>query len=128
TMPLNELFKFFPDGGEKMGTQVQKLEALSLKVVLVVVNHKIDTEIQRVYSANPKIAAHKTAMNHNSSDYLRSLPQHGIMAEVSYSSEKPLLRSDVENWVVENLMEMKLIQSTREVKKTSAIDLKYAYP
>ena len=117
TMPLTEIFNLLPDVPQPLRSEIHELEALSLKVVLVVINHSIDTEIQRVYSADPKIAAHKTAMNHNSSDYLRSLPQHGIMAEVSYSAEKPLARVDVENWVVENLMEMRLIKSFDEVRK-----------
>ncbi len=73
-------------------------------------------------------AAHKTAVNHNSSDYLRARSQHGIMAEVSYSSEKPLARADVERWVVENLKEMRLIKDFSEVKTTKVIDAHYAYP
>lgn len=127
TIPLNELFKLFNSPVE-LTHELDKLEALSLKVVLAVINHPVDTEIQRVYSADPKIAAHKTAINHNSSNYLRALPQHGIMAEVSYSVEKPLARLDVDKWVIENLLEMKLIQSATEVKSTSVVDLKYAYP
>lgn len=128
SLPLNELLKILDDVPVDLIRRVNQLEYLSLKVVLVTIDHPIDTVIQRVYSAEPHIAAHKTALNHNSSDYLRSLPRHGIMAEVSYSAEKPLARIDVEKWVVENLLEMGLIKSASEVYKTTHVDLKYAYP
>lgn len=128
TLPLPELLKITTEVPREIIRLVNQLEVLSLKVVLVVIDHPVDTEIQRVYSAEPHIAAHKTAVNHNSSDYLRSLPRHGIMAEVSYSAEKILPREDVDLWVVENLCEMSLIKSKAEVFKTKTIDVKYAYP
>lgn len=128
TLPLPTLLQLIDGVPANLLAAVARLECLSLKVVLVVIGSSVDVEIQRVYSAEPHIAAHKIAVNHNSSNYLRSLPQHGIMAEVSYSDEKPLLRADVDRWVIENLQEIGLIKNVGLVRTTKVIDVKYAYP
>ncbi len=128
SMPVNELLALVDNCPADVLTAASKLDYLSLKVVMVVIDHPIDTPVQRIYAADPNIAAHKTAMNHNSSDYLRKQPRHGIMAEVSYSPQKPLKRADLEKWVVENLLQMKMIRSESEVLNAFSIDVKYAYP
>lgn len=128
TMPIEVLFQMIGDVPQELVDAAARLEYLSLKVVLIVVGSSIDVEIQRVYSADEQIAPHKIALNHNSSNYLRSLPQHGIMAEVSYSDEKPLRREDLDAWVVENLHEIGLIRDITKVRTTKVVDVKYAYP
>ncbi len=128
TMPINEFLKRLDYVPAEIEAAVARLDYLSLKLVLVVVGHPVDTEIQRIYSADEHIAAHKTAMNHNSSDYLRQKPHHGIMAEISYSPYKKMYREDTEAWVVDNLLEMGIIRDRSEVLQTRLIDAKYAYP
>ena len=83
TLPINLLLEMVDGAPSQLLADAAKLEHLSLKLVLVVIDHPVDTEIQRIYSAASHIPAHKTVVNHNSSDYLRRLPHHGIMAEVS---------------------------------------------
>jgi protoporphyrinogen oxidase len=128
TMPITTLIRMVDGAPQHLIDSSDKLDNLSLQLGLVVINHPVDTEIQRIYSAEEHIPAHKTAVNHNSSDYLRSLPKHGIMMEISEGPEKRLARKDMEQWIVESLLEMKLIKNASEVEKISMHHAKYAYP
>jgi UDP-galactopyranose mutase len=128
TMPVNILLKLIDKTPQRLHDRASELDNLSLKLGLVVINHPVDTEIQRIYSAEEHIAPHKTAVNHNSSDYLRDLPKHGIMMEISEGPEKTLIRKDMEKWLIDNLLEMKLIKSQAEVEKIVMHEAKYAYP
>jgi UDP-galactopyranose mutase len=128
SMPINILLQLIEGAPSELIERAKELDNLSLKLGLIVINHPVDTEIQRIYSAEEKIPAHKTAVNHNSSDYLRSLPKHGIMMEISEGPEKKLIRSDTEKWIADSLLEMKLIKSLSEVEKIIIHDAKYAYP
>jgi UDP-galactopyranose mutase len=101
---------------------------MSLKCILVAINHPVDTEIQRIYSGDNDNPAHKTAINHNSSDWLRNRKHHGIMGEVSYSDYKFMHRQDLEQWFLDCLKKMNIIKSFDEVIETKVIDVKYAYP
>lgn len=128
TIPLTELVNLIEGMPSELVNEAAGLDNLSLKLGLVVINHPVDTDIQRVYSAEEHIPAHKTAVNHNSSDYLRSLPKHGIMMEIAEGPEKKLLREDTEQWIIDSLLEMKLIKKTNEVEKIVIHNAKYAYP
>jgi protoporphyrinogen oxidase len=108
--------------------RVQRLEFVSLALVLVVINHPVDTEVQRVYCADSAMPFHKIVLNHNSSPYLRSLPRHAVTAEVSYSPGKPPARRELEKQVVEGLGAMGIIKSRDEVHRTQVIDVEYGYP
>jgi UDP-galactopyranose mutase len=127
TLPINELLKTIDRVPDSLIQAADRLEYLSLKLVLVVIGHPVDTEIQRIYAADPQLPAHKVVINHNSSPYLRSLPNHGITGEVSYSAEKELI-PDIEDRFVKSLVELKLIKDVREAIKTVVLDVKYAYP
>lgn len=105
-----------------------QLDYLSMILGLVVVNHPIDTEIQRFYSADKRIVSHKTAMNHNSSDYLRKLPHHGIMMEISTGPEKTLHRKDMNQWIIDSLLALKAIKTKNEIDQIHIHNVKYSYP
>ena len=128
TLPLNELFKLLTQKDESLTQRINSLEYMSLKCVLVAINHPVDTEIQRVYSADDDNPAHKTAINHNSSDWLRSRKHHGIMGEVSYSQFKHMKRNDIQQWFIDGLLKMNIIKSMDEILESRVIDVKYAYP
>jgi protoporphyrinogen oxidase len=106
---------------------VQALECLSLKVVLLVIGHPVDSPIQRVYCADDTVPAHKVALNHNSSDYLRGLPRHGIMAEVSCANGVPP-DQELVRWTVEGLIKMGILKAPDEVVATRVVSVRHAYP
>lgn len=128
SIPIPDFLKMVEGVPNELIELSQKLDYLSMKLGLVVVNHPVDTDIQRFYAADETIPAHKIAINHNSSDYLRSLPTHGVMMEISTGPEKTLYRNDLENWIVESMVRMNIIKSPQEVKQVEVRDVKYSYP
>ena len=128
TLPITDFLKLISGVSEELVQSSNELDFLSMKLGLVVVNHPVDTPIQRFYSAEEHIAAHKIAINHNSSDYLRALPTHGIMLEISEGPEKKLIRQDMEQWIVDSLLAVGAIKSQSEVADVEVRNVKYSYP
>jgi len=128
TIPLNELMVMLEGVPASLREDARCLEYLSLQLVFAVIDHPVDTEIQRMYSGEPHIPAHKIAINHASSPYLRSLPRSGISGEISCHPDKSLPRQDIERWFVESLLEMRLIREPGEVVRTATMFVKYGYP
>jgi protoporphyrinogen oxidase len=128
TLPLDRLLALLPDVPAEQRAAAALLQALPLALVLVIVGHPVDTPIQRVYSAEPEYPAHKTALNHNSSDTLRALPQHAIVAEVSCWPEKTRSGQGLERTVLHHLVRLGLISSPAVVRATEVIAVPYGYP
>lgn len=128
TMPIDKLLSLISDTPLSLIEDSQRLEKLSLALVIVVIGHPVDTPIQRIYSADEHQPAHKIAINHNSSPWLRSRPHHGIVGEVSYLPHKPLVESNLEERVVRGLQQTGIIKSLDEVRTTNTIKAPYAYP
>jgi UDP-galactopyranose mutase len=128
TLPIPILLELIDGTPAELKAKAAQLDYLSLTLGLVVVGHPVDTEIQRIYSAEPHIAAHKIVVNHNSSDSLRRLPHHGIMTEIAAGPEKPLLRSDVREWMIEGLELTGLIKNREEIRHAEVRDVEFAYP
>ena len=128
SIPITKLLEIIEGTPLRLLERASLLDNLSLQLGLVVINHPVDTDIQRIYSAEPHIPSHKTAINHNSSDYLRGLPKHGVMMEISEGPEKTMLRNDLERWILDSLLEMGLIKSANEVEEIVLKHATYAYP
>jgi protoporphyrinogen oxidase len=104
------------------------LEAVSLALGLVVVDGPVATRVQRIYVADPRVLAHKIVLNHNSSDSLRRRPRHAVSAEIAFSTAKPLLESDLQRRVVEDLITVGVIARAADVRAVRVITLRKAYP
>lgn len=128
TMPVTKLLPMIEGCPQELIASANELESLALTLGLVVIDHPVDTDIQRIYSAEDHIPSHKTAVNHNSSDYLRQRPKHGIMMEISSGPEKPVLRADTEQWIKDSLEEMQLVKSRSEISKVQIVNTQFAYP
>src|SRR6185312_4691532 len=100
TMALPELIARISGPPDWLAECASGLEYVSLRVVFVIVDGPVDRDLQRAYVADPALVAHKIALNHNSSPSLRLRPRHGVIAEVSYSEEKPLPAGDLGRHVV----------------------------
>lgn len=127
SLPLPALVAACADVPREVKESVSALQYLSLKVVLLVIGHPVNTGIQRVYCADDTVPAHKVALNHNSSDYLRALPRHGIMAEVSCANGTPPDRELV-SWTIEGLRTMGILETPDEVVATRVVSVEHAYP
>ncbi|MGH9199837.1 MAG: protoporphyrinogen/coproporphyrinogen oxidase, partial [Vicinamibacterales bacterium] len=128
TNALPELLARIPEIPTWLLECASGLEYVSLRVLFVVVDGPVDRELQRAYVADPVILAHKIALNHNSSPTLRARPRHAIVAEISYSDEKPLPAGDLGRHVVRDLMTLGLVRHEQDVLRTDSIDIKYGYP
>ncbi|WP_165230196.1 protoporphyrinogen/coproporphyrinogen oxidase [Aquisphaera insulae] len=105
-----------------------RLRSLPVALVMVVVGHAVDTPIQRIYSAEADCPAHKIVVNHNSSDFLRAQPRHGIMAEVSLSPGQTEPAPDLAAMVLKCLREMGLVGGPEEVVSTRVLVAPDGYP
>lgn len=128
TIPIIDFLKMIDGVPPRVIDYSKKLDHLSMILGLVVINHPVDTDVQRFYAADREIVSHKTAINHNSSDYLRGLPKHGVMMEISEGPEKTLHRQDMEQWILDSLLELKVIKSINEVELIKIQKVKYSYP
>jgi protoporphyrinogen oxidase len=128
TMPLHHLLNVIKNVPADLTKKVMRLESLEMRLVLVAVNRPVDTPVQRIYSADPDIPFHKLAINHNSSDYLRGLPTHGLIAEVSSTQESTLNDDDLKNDVMHSLLRLGLIRKSEDVTHAVIKKLKYGYP
>lgn len=128
TIPIVDFLKMVEGVPQRIIDCSNRLDHLSMVLGLVVINHTIDTDIQRFYAADREIVSHKTALNHNSSDYLRSLPKHGVMMEISEGPEKILHRQDMKQWILDSLLKLEVIKSSNEVESINIQNVKYSYP
>lgn len=127
TLPIPKLLRLLTDVPAAIHEAASRLRALPLALVLIVVGHPVDTPIQRVYNAGSESPAHKIALNHNSSPFLRSLPQHGILAEVSLTSGK-LDQARLVQQVVQSLQRMGLIRGPEVVRTAQVRLVPLGYP
>jgi len=128
TMPLPVLVRVIEGTPYRIVELAEGLEYMSLRVELLLAGRRLDTPIQRIYSADPDIPPHKTAMNHNSSESLRNRPRHAIMAEVSHSAQKPVEVDAIAPRTIEWLCDLGILESPDDIIWTGHVDAKYAYP
>lgn len=128
TMPLPELVRVIDGTPEDVVAMADALEYMSLRVELLQVGNPVDTPVQRIYSADRDVPAHKMAFNHNSSDGLRRRDSHAIMCEVSLSPEKPVDVDSIADRQIEFFCDLGFLGSPEDVVWRSHLDVKYAYP
>jgi len=129
TMPLPVLVRVVEGTPNDIVALADRLEFMSLDLLLLLIGRPLFNAPQRIYVADPDIPPHKIAFNHTSSDSLRARPVHAIMAEISYSDEKPLPKADaLERGTIEFLVRAGLLDSVRDVLWTDHVDVTYAYP
>ncbi len=127
TMPLPLLLDCLPDCPQALREAAGRLEALSMKLVLISADKAPGQRPQRIYVADADCPAHKIAFNHKSSTQLRERPREAVMGEVSWSASKPVaddatLGKAMVDWLAERGM---IMADGAEVR---VIDIPYAYP
>jgi len=129
TMPLPALLRAIRDCPQDLISEADRLEFVSLKVLLVLVGKRLEDEPQRVYVADPQAPPHKIAFNHASSPSLRGRSQHAIMCEIAHSLQQPpAADSELERATLEWLVESRLIASLGDVAESRFVDVDYGYP
>jgi len=125
---LPVLVRLVKDTPSEVVNMADQLEYMSLCLVLLLVGYPVDIDIQRVYVANPEIPPHKIAINHNSSNYLRDQPHHGIMAEISLSKDKSINTDKIISSTIDFLCEIDVLHNKNDVIWQSQKSVKFAYP
>lgn len=128
TMPLPILVRVIQDIPDEIREMADRLDYLSLRVELLLTRRPLKTEIQRIYTGDPEIPAHKIAFNHNSSDHLRNRPRHAIMAEVSVGPTKEVRVREIAPRTVSFLCDVGVLRSPDDVHWAGHLDVHYGYP
>jgi protoporphyrinogen oxidase len=128
TLPLPVLVRVVEGTPADVVEMADRLEYMSLRVELLLAGRKLDTPVHRIYCADPEIPPHKVALNHNSSDSLRSRDRHAIMAEVSHSKEKPVDFEAIAPKTIAWLCDLGILGSPEDIIWRGHVDAKYAYP
>jgi UDP-galactopyranose mutase len=126
TLPLPDLAAALPSRPPWMEAELAALEAVGLVFVFLVLEGRVNTDIQRIYCGDPACPVHKFVINHTSSPSLRERPRHGILAEVSVGEAAG--RADLEACVVEALVRMRVIGSPGDVRTARTTPVRRAYP
>jgi len=129
TMPLPALLRAIRGCPPDLIAAADRLEYVSLKILLVLIGKPLGNEPQRVYIADPDVPPHKIAFNHTSSPSLRRRPAHAIMCEMAHSPEKPPpADADLERTTLDWLVASGLIASHADIAETRLVDVPYGYP
>jgi protoporphyrinogen oxidase len=129
TMPVPLLLKSIRGTPSRLQERADRLEAVALRVLMILVAHPLPHAPQRIYVSHPAIPPHKVAFNHTSSERLRRRPMHAIMCEISHSTEKPLPSDvDLEAATTEWLTDARLIPSRADIAQIVHFDVMFGYP
>ena len=129
TMPAPLLLKSVEGAPPKLQESANQLEAVALRVLMILVAHPLPNAPQRVYVSHPAIPLHKAAFNHTSSESLRQRPMHAIMCEISHSTEKPLPSDvDLESATTEWLVDAGLVPSRGDIAQIVHFNTMFGYP
>lgn len=129
TMPLPGLVRALDGCPADLIADVDRLEFVSLKVLLILIGAPLAAQPQRIYLPDPAVPPHKVAFNHTSSPALRSRPAHAIMGEISYSEEKPARSdADLQSATLDWLIDSRLVRSAADVAEFRVEDIRFAYP
>lgn len=129
TMPLPALLRAVRDCPAALIADADRLEYVSLKVLLVLVAGPVGGAPHRVYVADADAPPHKVAFNHTASPTLRARPVQAIMCEIAHSPEKPAASdNDLEAATLDWLTDTGLIAARGDVIETRMIDVEHGYP
>jgi protoporphyrinogen oxidase len=128
TLPLPALLAMLPGVPESLRKGVAELVAVPLALVLVAIAGPLRTRRQRVYCADGEFPGHKVVINHNSSAFLRALPHHGILVEVSAANAAHADDDALVGEAVRGLRSMGLLEPTDDIAATRVIRLACGYP
>jgi len=129
TMPLPALLRAIDDCPRELIADADKLEFVSLRVLMLVIGETLKDQPQRIYVPDAHVPPHKIAFNHTSSPSLRARPRHGIICEVAYSNDKPPPDDDaLVNRTLDALVAHKLVGQAKDLVEARVLDVVHGYP
>lgn len=129
TMPLPLLLEMIDGAPRHLRERASQLEALALRVLMIVVANPLPDAPQRVYVCDPDVPPHKVAFNHTSSPELRRRPRHAVTCEISHSADKPLPdKASLETVTIDWLINSGLVPNRGDVVRIEHFDTEFGYP
>jgi protoporphyrinogen oxidase len=128
TVPLPKLLALLPEVPAEVRDAVGRLEVLPVHLVLIALESRLDTPMQRIYCCDSEITGHKFVLNHNSSTYLRRRPRHGIEVEVSGYGRSLETDEALTESVLRGLTTLGIIEGRGGVRATRVVRLPFGYP
>ena len=129
TMPLPFLLRAIEDCPPDLIAAADRLEFVSLKVLMILMAGPVGDAPDRVYIAGPEIPIHKLAYNHTSSPSLRARPVHAMMGEIAFSPDKPAPDdATLTRQSLDGLLAADLIATRADVIETRVADIVHGYP
>ncbi len=127
TVPLPKLLALLPEVPAEVQEAVARLEVLPVHLVLIALESRLNTLMQRIYCCDPEFPGHKIVLNHNSSAYLRQR-RHGIQVEVSGHGRPLETDGTLTESVLRGLITIGIIKGRGEVRATRVVGLPFGYP
>lgn len=129
TVPLPELLGFIVDCPADLVAAAARLQALSLKILLLACDKGLEPPPQRIYCADADVPAHKIAFNHRSSTALMAREREAVICEISHSPSKPApddatLIESMTDWLIAR----DRIGADRASIEARIIDIPLGYP
>lgn len=129
TVPLPELLGCIADCPADLVAAAGRLQALSLRILMLACDKGFNTPPQRIYCADADVPAHKMAFNHRSSTALMAREREAVICEISHSSSKPapddgVLIETMTDWLIAR----GLIGVDRASIESRIIDVPLGYP
>ncbi|WP_216318445.1 protoporphyrinogen/coproporphyrinogen oxidase [Deinococcus aestuarii] len=128
TIPLTALVRSTRQVPPKVQEAADRLRHNSLHLVNLVFGRPAMTEMQRLYSADPRDPFHKLVFNANSTPRPGGAPGFSVQAEVSFSAHKPVDREGLFERVLDSLTRMNVIGAGERPTASSVVTLPLAYP
>ena len=129
TVPLPFLLDIITACPDRLRRLAHTLEAVSLKILMLLVKAPANPVPQRLYVADHRVPPHKIAFNHTSSPELMRRTHHAIMGEVSYSSSKPAMPDgEIIELTTDWLVKGGFIAERDDVVTAKVIDVPFGYP
>jgi hypothetical protein len=129
TMPLPLLLHAIESAPADLVADADRLENVSLKVLMLAIAGPVGDAPHRLYVADPAMPAHKIAFNHTSSPSLAERPVQALMCEVAYSPEKPAPPdADLQRACIDWLAAGGFIGGPGSVIEARIVDVEYGYP
>ena len=129
TMPLPLLLRAIEGAPATLIADADRLEYVSLKILMLLVAGPVGDAPHRLYVADPAMPAHKIAFNHTSSPALAARPTHAVMCEIAHSPEKTAAAdAALERACTQWLAGAGFIEGPSAVIEARMVDVDYGYP
>ncbi len=129
SIPLPELVRIIPKAPKKVKEAALKLKTNSMFVVNIGVNRENITDKNWIYFLEKEYSFIRISFPFNQSDHVAPDGMSSISAEIAYGNNNslPTSKGKMADYVVNELIDAKVLRATDEIVYLKSIDIKYGY-